>query len=106
VTATEANGQQVTVMESGGCVEVKGMGQDQRLCRGEIGSMLANSPMPAAERVAVQHVMSGFQKLGIMTSESGGQWYVNPLRTMLDIGPALLSGLTRSDFQHLIQLGR
>lgn len=34
--------------------------------------------------------MSGSSNTGIVTSESGGKWYVNPIRTVLELGPGLV----------------
>ena len=104
LTAT-ANGHQVSVSVSGGCIDFTGMGQHRRLCRGQLAGMLNAAPVPPAQRMLLAHLSSGFQKIGIATSSSGGKWYVNPLRTLEDIGPALLSGLTAKDFQGLMHGG-
>jgi hypothetical protein len=99
-------GQQVRVFVDGDCVEVQFGSQDRRLCRGELFGAFAFAPVPLSARRAVGDLFSGFTKIGIDTSESGGQWYVNPVRTVFDLGPTLLSGLHGNDLKVLMHLGR
>ena len=53
----------------------------------------------------IAHLSSGFENLGVITTETDGKWYVSPVRTVLDLGPTLMSGLTAQDAQALIHAG-
>jgi hypothetical protein len=83
-TAT-IQGQRISVSQQGGCIEFRGMGQDQRLCPNDLKRMMQGSGIPAD---VLQGLLSGSNTgTGIVTTESGGKWYVNPVRTLMNTGP-------------------
>jgi hypothetical protein len=88
------HGQQISFLQEGKCFEVRGMGQDQRLCPSDIQRMLQANGMTPRQRKVVQNLASESSNFGVVTSESGGKWYVNPIRTVLNLGPAIFSELT------------
>jgi hypothetical protein len=47
--------------------------------------------------------LGGLTKIGIDTTQSGGQWYVNPVRSYLDVSGSILSGLKDNDLLELIR---
>ena len=55
---------------------------------------------------AITDLLSGFTKLGVATSQTDGQWYVDPVRTFVDLGGTMLSGLKGNDLFELGRLGR
>jgi hypothetical protein len=58
-----------------------------------------------AQRTALEHLVSGLGAFGIDTSKStGGQWYVNPVRSYMDIVNEALSGLKGDDALVLFKL--
>jgi hypothetical protein len=56
--------------------------------------MLQANGMTPQQRKVVQNLASESSNFGVVTSESGGKWYVNPIRTVLNLGPAIFSELT------------
>lgn len=100
VTVT-IKGHRISVVQQGKCTVITGMGPTtRRLCPGQLGSML-----PGPRGAALRDLMSGSKKTGIVTSESGGKWYIDPIRTVLNFVPTVLSGLTGKDLKALMHGG-
>ena len=50
-----------------------------------------------AQRTAIEHLVSGLGAFGVDTSKSGGKWYVDPVRSYVDIFNEALSSLQGDD---------
>jgi hypothetical protein len=48
-------------------------------------------------------LLTGLTKIGVDTTRSGGLWYVNPVRSYLDVTTSVLSGLKDNDLLEMIQ---
>jgi hypothetical protein len=99
----------------GDCVEVTLPGQSaQRMCSGQLVDEIATQlnlfgapPLTSAQRAALTHLLSGSALTGgIVTTQTGGQWYVNPVRTGLSDVTTLLARLQGNDLIELIGLIR
>lgn len=112
VSLTTKDGQQVSIALDGNCVEVTLPGQDkQRQCASqlsvELDQLAANldhAPLTAEQKTAVTDLFSGVTGGGILTSQSGGLWYVNPVRTVFATSTRLLAGLQGNDLLVLVDL--
>jgi hypothetical protein len=103
---------EVKVAVDGSCLDVDAGGHSQKVCQNEIVSAIAGlggssfGHVTAAQQTALQHLFAGVTDLGIVTSQTGGAWYVNPVRTYSTLAPSLLSHLQGDDLFQLISLGR
>lgn len=110
ITVASDNGDQTSVAVDGSCFTVTSNGKEQKECTSNlvdgIVSFLddfgASTKMAPAQRQAFEHLLSGLTKVGVDTTQSGGQWYVNPVRSYLDISSSILSGLQGNDLLELI----
>ncbi len=48
------------------------------------------------------HVFAALPKIGIVATQTGGKWYIDPLRSYADLSTAVLSGLDKGDLLTLI----
>lgn len=97
----------VSVMVDGSCYQVSAQGQSHRLCASDIvGDMIlgGGTPPSQAQQRAFTDLFSALGKFGVVTTQTGGQWYVNPVRTFTDLGGTALSGLQGNDLLELIKL--
>jgi hypothetical protein len=92
----------------GDCTTITVQGQTQRMCSGQLLGQLAGglgSSLTAAQRTALTDLLSGLTKApGVQTTEVGGKWYVNPLRSYFELFDSMLSGLKGNDAKVLLQL--
>jgi hypothetical protein len=103
------NGQEFAVTVNGSCFDITAQGQSQHLCAQDIVHQILGSglggPLTAGQQQALTDLFSGIKNLyGMQTTEVGGQWYVNPVRSILDEFHALLSGLKPGDAEQLISI--
>jgi hypothetical protein len=112
ITVTAGSGERSTVTVDGNCVDVTVNSDKKRMCTTDfvtqIIDTLHNFGMTAdvnsAQRQALSDLLSGVTKVGVDTTQSGGSWYVNPVRSYLDITTSVLSGLKDNDLIELINL--
>ncbi len=128
---TRAGGEQLSVTVDGNCITATARGKSERICADEIAKFIGifqsfscsgggfatpsgnggssdscdSKPMPEAQKQALGDLFSSFTKLGVVTSQSGGKWYVAPVRTMADLGATMLSGLKGDDIFALLRAG-
>ncbi|MDT4935919.1 MAG: hypothetical protein QOK11_3811, partial [Pseudonocardiales bacterium] len=70
-------------------------------------NMLVAPPLTPSQRAALSHLLSGSALTGgIVTTQTDGQWYVNPVRTGLSDVTTLLARLQGNDLIELIGLIR
>lgn len=109
VTVT-SGGDEVTVKLDGDCVDVTSQGDHQRMCTADLISEMLDGlqgfgmsvKVSAAQKQAFAHLLGGLTKIGVDTTQSGGQWYVNPARSYLDVTTAVLSELKGNDLLELL----
>jgi hypothetical protein len=103
-----------TVTIDGDCVTTTSGGRTKRLCPDDMVNTAVDEArnfgldvqLTAAQRRAVKDVLSGFTAIGVDVSQSGGQWYVNPVRSFLDLGGELYSHVQGNDIIELIKLAQ
>ncbi len=101
-------GQTITVEVDGSCLKVSATGQSRSLCGSQllqgISAASGGMSLTAAQRTAITHLVAGISKVGVITTEHGGKWYVNPVRSFAEVGSTLLAGLQNGDMQALLSL--
>ena len=105
-----SSGDEVTVKVDGSCVETTVKGEHKRMCASDITTQiigflegLGATHATAAQRHAIENLLTGFTKVGVDTTQSGGKWYVNPVRSYLDVASSVLSGLQNNDLLELLR---
>jgi hypothetical protein len=53
---------------------------------------------------ALTHLLGGATAPGIVTTQSGGSWYVNPVRTIFEASTTILGRLQGNDVTALISI--
>jgi hypothetical protein len=102
-----SDGDTIKASVDGDCATVTVQGKTQRMCSSNLIEQLGGfgGSLTAAQRTALSHLVSGITKAtGIETSQVGGKWYVNPLRSYFTLFNALLSGLQGDDAKELLKL--
>lgn len=101
----------VTVAVNGSCATVTVNGDARRFCTSDILDLIGGGEGPfhrqltAAQRDAIGHVMSGVTSaVALDTVQIDGKWYVEPVRSLLDISGSLLSHLQSGDVTALLAL--
>jgi hypothetical protein len=106
-----SGGSQTTVTVDGSCVDVTAQSEHKRMCASDFVTQIISfleglgvSPtVTPAQRQAFEDVLTGLTKIGVDTTQSGGQWYVNPARSSLDVTSSVLSGLRDNDLLELFR---
>ncbi len=126
---TRPDGKALSVAIDNGCIAVSDGGDNQRICGSDLskyvpmiesfscGSRIMLSPnggsssgscpnkrLTAGQKQAISDLFSSMTKLGIATSETGGKWYIAPVRTMADLGATVLSDMKGDDLFELMRL--
>jgi hypothetical protein len=106
----QAGGQQFSVTVDGDCYQVTIGGEQRKLCGsdliGQIAAMTGRGELTAAQRTALTHLVQGVTQLGVDVSQSGGTWYIDPVRTVADEFGTALASLHGNDLLDLITLFR
>jgi hypothetical protein len=101
-------GQTITIEADGSCLKVSATGQSRTLCGSQVLQGISASSggmsLTAAQRTALTHLFAGISKVGVITTEHDGKWYVNPVRSFAELGSTLLAGLQDGDMQALLSL--
>ncbi len=108
------DGDEITVAIDGTCASITVQGQTQKFCAsdaarlaggflGEFGD--SNPSLTSGQKTALTDLFTGFTKLGIATTQTDGKWYVNPVRSGVDLYGTLLGGLKGNDLFELARLG-
>ncbi|HEX5405779.1 MAG TPA: hypothetical protein VFX16_26185 [Pseudonocardiaceae bacterium] len=109
ITLTPKNGQPVQIVHTAGCYVMTTGGKQTSLCTGGLASQLRAGPamksLPAGLITALDDMFSGLGQngVGIVTTESAEQWYVNPGRTITQFAHDLEGSLTQQDLISLLQ---
>jgi hypothetical protein len=112
IALTAKNGDRYKFTVDGTCYEATLPGEPvKRMCVQDvikqINDALTDSgvkPLTSAQSTALTHLFSGGVVGGIITSQSGGKWYVNPVQTEFDSIDVLLQRLQGNDLLELVGL--
>ncbi len=112
ISVTAGKGGHATVKVDGNCVDVTVNSDEKRMCTTDfvteiidtLHSFGVTADVSSAQRQALSDLLGGITKVGVDTTQSGGSWYVNPVRSYLDISTSVLSGLKGNDLIELIDL--
>jgi hypothetical protein len=110
VTVATGSGEQTTVKVDGTCVDVTTPDQHKRMCASDFVAQVIDAvqgfgvqlDVTSAQRHALENLLGGLTKVGVDTTESGGQWYLNPVRSYLDVTTSVLTGLQDNDLLELL----
>lgn len=111
VTATkvsireETSGSEITVATDGSCTSMTQDGDTTKLCADDLVDQASSflqmfgvaDSVTAAQRTALGHLITGVTDLGLDVTEVDGAWYVNPVRSYLDVANAVLGALQGDD---------
>ena len=101
------DGTKATFAIDGDCIKVSSDSDSRRLCAADLFDNLDSSgvvTLTSDEEAALTDLLKSLPNIGIVTTQSNGKWYVSPIRTYSDLGPALLGGLADNDLITLIKL--
>ena len=100
---------ETTVAVNGTCLEITVDGDYRNFCANQIVTLLnsgpfTGKPLTSEETAALTRFAEGIPNIGIDVTQSGGQWYISPLRTYFDMSNAVLEPLHDTDLFVLIKL--
>ena len=106
LTASSGGSQAVTVTIANNCVSVTLQGSAQKFCASNAIAEIEQSGMSLTgpQKTAIGHLFEAVSSIGVDTSETDGQWYVNPVRSYFDLSGEILGKLQSGDLQALIGL--
>lgn len=128
------DGTQLSITLRGSCLAVAAAGHSQQFCAAQLSQFIPllqsqvcsggasisistngvqrnlpqrcnSKPPTAAQKQAITDLFSSFTEVGIVTTQSGGKWFLAPVRTVADLGSTVLSGLKGDDLFELMHLG-
>lgn len=103
-----AQGQTVSVKVDGQCISATVGGETRRFCGSDIANSLGSTGISLTpdQAAALSRAFSGISKLGLTATQSGGKWYVNPIRSYFSLSATVLAGLHDGDLLTLIGIVR
>ena len=106
LTASAGGSQPVGIKIANDCVNVTVQGHSQNYCAKNAIAQVEESgkTLTSAQKTAITHLFSAVESIGIDTTESNGQWFVNPVRSYFDLSGEVLSKLQKGDLTALISL--
>ncbi|HEY0805711.1 MAG TPA: flagellar basal body protein FliL, partial [Pseudonocardiaceae bacterium] len=106
------NGSKIKISQGGGCYSIsdESSGQSQKMCSSDIASQMqqgAGSLVPPALNKFLKDLSTGLVNggVGIVASQTGGQWYVSPARTVNQLALSVLNSISADDLSALLQFG-
>lgn len=109
IALTNQDGSKTSVKVDAGCFSISYDGQTKRQCPADLIDTATQSfgfptKVTAAQRQAITDLIAGLGKVGVDTSQTGGQWFVAPVRTYFDLENEILSQLKGNDVIELVDL--
>ena len=101
----------IELSQRNGCYAVsdQASGEQRTLCAGDFANEMQSDldGLPPAVGTALQHLTSGVltSGAGLVSTETGGKWYVSPVRSAGALLVAMVSGLQPADIRALISGG-
>ncbi|MCL2781899.1 MAG: hypothetical protein FWD74_10545, partial [Actinomycetia bacterium] len=106
VKTTDPPAQTYTVSVENSCAKIAlPGGSGMTYCADDAIAQLAKLPgvkLTPEQRTAVTHLVTGLADLNLTTVQDGGKWYVDPVRSYLDISHGPLSALSGNDLVELL----
>jgi len=104
-------GGELSVTVDDHCLTMASAGRTKTLCTDTFADLISQesgTQLTARERTALGHLFNGLFRSGttIVTTQSGGRWYLNPLQTYAGSLAGLLDGLRGDDAKVLLKLIR
>ena len=106
------NGSKVKISQGGGCYSItdESSGQSQKLCSSDIAGQMqqgAGNLVPPALDKFLKDLSTGLVNggVGIVATQTGGQWYVSPARTVNELTLSVLNSISADDLSALLQFG-
>ncbi|MDQ6937174.1 MAG: hypothetical protein M3140_05625, partial [Actinomycetota bacterium] len=101
-----SGGERVSVTVDGDCLQVESGGDSKRLCASELVDkyLAQRRSFTSEQRRALSDLFAALPKIGIVTTQSDGRWYVSPIRSYADVSTAVLGGLRDDDLLILVKL--
>ena len=101
-------GQQLAVSIVNNCVKVTAQGSSHTFCAKNAIQLITGPEgevsLTSAQKDAIAHLFSAVSSIGIDTSQTDGQWFVNPVRSYFDLSGEILGKLQPGDLTALIEL--
>jgi hypothetical protein len=107
------SGSTISVELANGCVRATVSGATKNFCANDIVDQVVSlisgfggsaPQLTAAQRTAFADLFTGLTKVGVDVGQSGGKWYITPVRSYLDLTDSILSGLQGNDILELAKL--
>lgn len=106
-------GDRITVRRDGSCYSAthSATNQTKKVCGSDILQQIqqgSNGFLPPEAATMLQHLASGLldNGVGLVASQSGGQWYIAPFRSVGQVVIDIMSKLQPSDIAALAKLGQ
>ncbi|HVV10633.1 flagellar basal body protein FliL [Amycolatopsis sp.] len=101
------DGETYAFKKNGACYDATIEGDTRSMCADDLAGQIEDetgSLLPGAVTQVLQHLSTGVlaQGLGVIVTESGGKYYVSPLRTLVEQGVTLLRALQPGDITALL----
>ncbi|KAA9154528.1 flagellar basal body protein FliL [Amycolatopsis acidicola] len=105
------DGETYSFKKNGSCYEATVEGESRSLCAQDLAEQLADeagSSLPGSVEQVLEHLSAGVlaQGVGVIVTESGGKYYVSPLRTLVEQGVTVLRALQPGDITALLRAAR
>ena len=71
---------------------------------GSSGDGSCGPDLTAAQKTALTHLISGLTKIGVVAGESGGQWYLEPVRSVTELTAETIGSLQGDDIFDLVSI--
>lgn len=111
LTLATPDDSKMTITIADECFEIGSGGRSEKTCPSDLieailqgisGFSGTQLDATSAQTQALANLLNGVTNLGVFTSQTDGQWYINPVRTVLELGNGVLAKLQNNDILTLI----
>ncbi|WP_236793119.1 flagellar basal body protein FliL [Amycolatopsis sp. GM8] len=110
VRVEDGDGRVFAAQKMGDCYEVTDEDSSQRMCADDLIDRIGDDAgsVPSDVREVLRHLATGIlhQGVGVVTTETGGKYYVSPIRTLTEQGMTVLRSLQPGDIDTLLKFAR
>jgi hypothetical protein len=102
-----SDGDNVTITIDGQCASIATSSSTTKMCALQaLEKYGADLHLTAAQKGAMTDLFAAIPKIGIVSTKSGGKFYISPIRTYSDLDTSILGNLKNDDLLILIKLAR